>query len=186
MEAELVAAALTMKEEAVFYSNIMSERSFDKSFVRVLLHIDSTSALHLAGNRTYSSRAKHIALGHYFSCKNWWKARSASTTSSRAKFSWRTWAPSILASTVTATPSSSSTSLRLKTPKSHHLPEGGHHLPALRILAYCSHFSAHFGVIYRGARTLHCSFVVGSTHYLAHCRFSFCDQLRVMDGQTSP
>ena len=31
---------------------------------------------------------------------------------------------------------------------------------------------------------MNCSFVIGSSHYLAHCRFSFCDQLRAMDGQS--
>ena len=49
VEAELVAAALTMKEEAVFCSNMMSELGFDKSFGSVPLHIDSTSALYIAG-----------------------------------------------------------------------------------------------------------------------------------------
>ena len=81
MEAELVAAALTMKEEAVFCSNMMSELGFDESFGSVLLHIDNTSTLYIAGNHTYIPRAKHIALRYYFSCKNWWRARSASTTS---------------------------------------------------------------------------------------------------------
>ena len=66
MEAELVAAALTMKEEAVFCFNMMSELGYGESFGSVPLHIDNTSALHIAGNRTYSSRAKHIALRYYF------------------------------------------------------------------------------------------------------------------------
>ena len=66
MEAELVAVALTMKEEAVFCSNMMSELGFGESFDSVPLHIDNTSALHIAGNRTYIPRAKHIALRHYF------------------------------------------------------------------------------------------------------------------------
>ena len=30
------------------------------------LYIDNTSALHIAGNRTYIPRAKHIALRYYF------------------------------------------------------------------------------------------------------------------------
>ena len=68
MEAELVAAALTMKEEAVFCSNMMSEPSFGESFGSVPLHIDNTSALHIAGNRTYSSRVKHIRLRYIFLC----------------------------------------------------------------------------------------------------------------------
>ena len=52
MEAELVAVALTMKEEAVFCSNMMSELGFGESFGSAPLHIDSMSALHIAGNRT--------------------------------------------------------------------------------------------------------------------------------------
>ena len=66
VEAELVAVTLTMKEEAVFCSNIMSELGFGESFGSVPLHIDNTSALHIAGNRTYIPRAKHIALRYYF------------------------------------------------------------------------------------------------------------------------
>ena len=66
MEAELVAVALTMKEEAVFCSNMMSELGFDESFGSVPLHIDNTLALHIADNRTYIPRAKHIALRYYF------------------------------------------------------------------------------------------------------------------------
>ena len=66
MEAELVAAALTMKEEAVFFSNMMSELGFGESFGSVPLHIDNTSALYIAGNHTYILRAKHIALRDYF------------------------------------------------------------------------------------------------------------------------
>ena len=66
MKAEFVAAALTMKEEAVFYSNMMSELDSGESFSSVPLHIDNTSALHIAVNRTYIPRAKHIALRYYF------------------------------------------------------------------------------------------------------------------------
>ena len=47
MEAELVAAALTI-EDAVFSSNMMLELDFDESFGSVPLHIDNTSALHVA------------------------------------------------------------------------------------------------------------------------------------------
>ena len=65
-EAELVAVALTLKEEAVFCSNMMLELDFDKSFSSVPLHIDNTSALHIAGNRTSIPRAKYVALRHYF------------------------------------------------------------------------------------------------------------------------
>ena len=66
MEAELVAAALAIKDEAVFCSNTMSGLGFDKSFGSVPLYIDNTLALHVAGNRTYSPRAKHIALRYFF------------------------------------------------------------------------------------------------------------------------
>jgi len=65
MEAELVAAALTMKE-AVFCSNMMKELGFGTRFDSVPLYIDNTSALHVAGNRTYSSRVKHVALRYFF------------------------------------------------------------------------------------------------------------------------
>ena len=65
MEAELVAAALTMKV-AVFCSNMMLELGFKEGFGSVPLHTDNISALHVAGNRTYSPRAKHIALRHFF------------------------------------------------------------------------------------------------------------------------
>ena len=61
MEAKLVAAALTMNEEAVFCSNMISELGFGESFGSVLLDIDSTSALYIAGNHTYIPRAKHVA-----------------------------------------------------------------------------------------------------------------------------
>ena len=65
MEAELVAAALVMKDESVFCSNMMSELSFGESFGSVPLHIDNTSALYITGNHTYNPRAKHIALRYY-------------------------------------------------------------------------------------------------------------------------
>ena len=132
MEAEIVREALAMKEEAVFCSNMMLELGYDKSFGSVPLYIDNT----LETVPTFLAQSISHG-GIIFSCKNWRRARSASSTSSRARVSWRTWAPSTLANTVTTTSSSSSTSLRLRTPKAHHLPWGGHHLPALRILAYC-------------------------------------------------
>ena len=61
-----MAAALAMKDEAVFCSNTMSGLGFGESFGSVPLHIDNTSALHIAHNRTYIPRAKHIALRYYF------------------------------------------------------------------------------------------------------------------------
>ena len=60
-----MAVVLTMKE-AVFCSNMMLELGFDKSLGSVPLHIDSTSPLHIANNRTYISRAKYIELRYYF------------------------------------------------------------------------------------------------------------------------
>ena len=66
MEAKLVAAALAMREEAVFVPIMMLELGFDKSFGSMPLYIDNTSALHIAGNRTYIPRAKKIALRYYF------------------------------------------------------------------------------------------------------------------------
>ena len=66
MEAEFAVAALIIKEGAAFFPNMMLELDFDKSFDSVPLHIDNTSALHIADNRTNISRAKHIALRYYF------------------------------------------------------------------------------------------------------------------------
>ena len=65
MEAELMAAAVTMKG-AVFCSNMMLELGFKEGFGSVPLYINITSALHVTGNRTYSPRAKHIALRYFF------------------------------------------------------------------------------------------------------------------------
>ena len=63
MEAELVVAALTMKEEAVFCSKMMPELGFGESFDSVSLHIDNPSALYISGNNTY---IQHVALRYYF------------------------------------------------------------------------------------------------------------------------
>ena len=64
MEAEVVAAVPSMKE-AEFCSNMMKELGFGTRF-DVTLYIDNISALHVAGNRTYSSRVKHVALRYFF------------------------------------------------------------------------------------------------------------------------
>ena len=61
MDADVVAAALAMKE-GVFCSNMMKELGFGTRFDSVPLLFDNTSALHVAGNRTYSSRFTHVAL----------------------------------------------------------------------------------------------------------------------------
>ena len=66
LEAKLVAAALAMKDEAVFRSNTMSGLGFGESFGSVPPHIDNMPALYIAGNHTYIPRAKHIALRYYF------------------------------------------------------------------------------------------------------------------------
>ena len=58
MEAVLVAGALAMRE-VVFGQNMMTELGFKEDFKCVLLRI--TSALHVAGHQTYSSRAKDAA-----------------------------------------------------------------------------------------------------------------------------
>ena len=65
MEAELVAAALTMKE-TLFCSNMMKELGFGMRFDNAPVYIDNTSTLHVAGNQTYSSRVKQIALRFFF------------------------------------------------------------------------------------------------------------------------
>ena len=49
MEAELVVAALAMNE-ALFCSDTMKELGFGTSFHSVPLHMDNTSALHVAGS----------------------------------------------------------------------------------------------------------------------------------------
>lgn len=61
MEAELMVAALTIKE-AAFCKNMMAELRFKDGFDRVPLYIDNMSALRADGDRTYSTRAKNIAL----------------------------------------------------------------------------------------------------------------------------
>ena len=65
MEEELVAAALAIKE-AVFSSNMLIELGFGKEVEKVPLYIDNTATLHVIGNRTYSSRTKHIALRFFY------------------------------------------------------------------------------------------------------------------------
>ena len=68
MDAELVAGALAMRK-AVLCQNMMTELGFKEDFKYIPLHIDSTSALHAAGNQTYSSRAKHVALSYFYICE---------------------------------------------------------------------------------------------------------------------
>ena len=65
IEAGLVAAATAMKE-SLFCRNMMMELGFMEGFWSVPVYIDNTSALHVAGNRTFSPRAKHITLRYFF------------------------------------------------------------------------------------------------------------------------
>ena len=60
-----MAAALVMKE-AVFCSNMTKELRFGTRIDSVPPCIDNTSVLHVAGNRTYSSPVKHVALRYFF------------------------------------------------------------------------------------------------------------------------
>ena len=45
---------------------MMMKLGFTEGFRSVLVSMDNTSALHVAGNRTFSPRAKHIALRYFF------------------------------------------------------------------------------------------------------------------------
>ncbi|CAM9119850.1 unnamed protein product [Ascophyllum nodosum] len=65
LEVELVAAAITMKE-SLFCRNVMTELGFTEGFWSAPVYIDNTSALHVAGNNTFSPRAKHIPLRYFF------------------------------------------------------------------------------------------------------------------------
>ena len=65
MEAELVAAATEMKE-SLFCRNMMMELGFTEGFRSVPVYIDNASALHVAENRTFSPKAKNIALRYFF------------------------------------------------------------------------------------------------------------------------
>ena len=65
MEAELVASTLAMKE-AVFSSNMLTELGFRKEFAQMHVYCDNTATLHALGNRSSSSRTKHIALRFFF------------------------------------------------------------------------------------------------------------------------
>ena len=68
MEAELVVAVLAMKE-AVYCAGMMGELGFEETFKCAPIQIDNTSALHVARNKTYSSRAKHVALRLFYVCE---------------------------------------------------------------------------------------------------------------------
>ena len=53
-------------EQAVYCANRMQELGFGDTFKWVPLHIDNTYALHVAGNHTFSSHAKHVALRLFY------------------------------------------------------------------------------------------------------------------------
>ena len=61
LEAELISMEHASME-AVYISNMVAELGFGKLFESVPLFGDKTGAVHIAGNRTYSSLTKHIAL----------------------------------------------------------------------------------------------------------------------------
>ena len=63
--AEVVSSALAMNE-AVFFSNVLTELGFGKEFEQVPLHIDNTATLHVIGKRAFSSRTTHIALRFFY------------------------------------------------------------------------------------------------------------------------
>ena len=65
MEAELMAAATAMKE-SLFCKNMMMELGFTEGIRSVPVYTASISAPHVAGNKTFSPRAKHIALRYFF------------------------------------------------------------------------------------------------------------------------
>ena len=124
MEAEFMAAALAMKDEVVFFSDTMSGLGSGESFGSVPLHIHNTSALHIADNRIYIPRAKHIAMRYYFFVQELVEGKVSihyvesedqladlDTKHHRKR-------------TVTATSSSLSTTLRLETPTSSSTTKG--------------------------------------------------------------
>ena len=55
-----------MLAKSLFYRSMMMEIGFTEGFRSIPVYTDNTSALHVAGNRIFSSRAKHIALRHFF------------------------------------------------------------------------------------------------------------------------
>ena len=44
----------------------MPELGFEEAFKCIPVHIENTSALYVAGNKTYSSRVKHVALRLFY------------------------------------------------------------------------------------------------------------------------
>ena len=59
--------AATAMKESLFCRNMMMMKSgCTEGFRSVPVYIDNTSASHVAGNRTFSPRAKYIALRYFF------------------------------------------------------------------------------------------------------------------------
>ena len=65
MEAELVAAALALKE-AINCAGMLGELGFVETFKCGPIHNDNSSPLHVAWNKTYSWLAKHVALRLFY------------------------------------------------------------------------------------------------------------------------
>ena len=53
-------------KEAVYCAGMMGEIGFEETFKCVPIHIGNTSAPHVAGNKSYSSCAKHVALRLFY------------------------------------------------------------------------------------------------------------------------
>ena len=133
MEKELVTAALRMKK-AVFCSNMTLEH---ESFGRAPLFIDKTSALHVAGNRTYSPRAKHVALRYLF-VQELVEEGKISIHYVKSEDQLADFGTKHLSKYRHHDLSSSSTNLRLKRQQAYQLRGEGHHLFARGTLMYCS------------------------------------------------
>ena len=65
MEAELVAVALAMKD-VIYCAGMMGELGFEETSKCAPIPVGNTSALHVARNKTYSSRANYVALRHFY------------------------------------------------------------------------------------------------------------------------
>ena len=65
MEAELVAAALAMKE-VIFCTNMMTELGFGSEFSSAPLYINSTATLNVIGSQTFCARTKHVVLCFFY------------------------------------------------------------------------------------------------------------------------
>lgn len=63
-----MAAALVVNE-AVYCASAIGELGLEQTFKCVPIHIDIISGLHVAGKRTYSSRAKDVALRLFYICE---------------------------------------------------------------------------------------------------------------------